>query len=63
MYVLVRTDQGGGYVARPGSQHSYTRRLEEAQTFPSREVAERGKCENEVARSVEEILGGGRRPF
>jgi hypothetical protein len=45
--VIKRTDQSGGYLARPGSQHSYTRKLEHAQTFPTREAAQAQCCENE----------------
>lgn len=36
--------QSGRYVARSGSKHSYTRKLEEAQTFPTREAAEAARC-------------------
>jgi len=48
MYVIVRTDQGGGYVAMPGLHNSYTRFLQKARVFPTREAAERERCpENE----------------
>ncbi len=44
--VLVRTD--GKYVARPGSEQSYTSKLEDAQLFRNREEAQRNACvENE----------------
>lgn len=56
-YVLIRTD--GAYVARPGSPASYTTRLQDAQTFATREAAERARCqENERVASVEEAMGG-----
>lgn len=49
MYVIKRTDQGGGYLAPAGSQHSHTHKLEKAQTFPTREAAQAQCCENERA--------------
>lgn len=57
LYILQRTDQGGGYVALPGSRASYTHRLEEARTWNTREEANRERCPgNEVVRSVTELL-------
>lgn len=54
-YVIVRED--GKYVARPGSEHSYTSKLESAAIFRTREQAELNRCpENEHIRSVSEIL-------
>lgn len=48
-YVLQRTDQGGGYVAPPGSEKSYTHDAAKARKFDSREAAEEDRCvENEV---------------
>jgi len=44
-YVLVRED--GAYVAPSGSSASYTRALQNARTFPTREAAERERCGNE----------------
>lgn len=47
-YLLRRTDQGGGYVAPPGSRKSYTSRAK-AQRFRTREAAESNRCPgNEV---------------
>jgi hypothetical protein len=59
MYVLVKTDapRAGQYVARAGSHSSYTKRLESARTFPSREEAERDACENERAAAVSALVG------
>jgi hypothetical protein len=58
MYVLQRTD--GAYVTHPGSAHSYTRYLQEARTFPTREAAERERCpENERVLILEEAMGSG----
>jgi hypothetical protein len=57
MYVLQRTNQGGGYVARPGSLRSYTRKLQHARTFATREQAERERCpENERVVTVEDAM-------
>jgi hypothetical protein len=57
MYVIKRTDQGGGYVARPGSRYSYTKLVENAQTFSTREAADGHRCPgNEVVVPVSEIL-------
>lgn len=54
-YVIKRLDQGGGYVSRPGSVHSYTKRLRDALRFNSREDAEACRCvENERVLSIEE---------
>ncbi len=44
MYVIERTDQGGGYVTRPGTQHSYSARLQDAKTWPTYEAAARERC-------------------
>lgn len=48
-YIIKRNDQGGGYVAKPGSRASYTRSPDRARTFPTREAAARDRCpENET---------------
>lgn len=48
-YVIRRIDQGGGYVAPPGSPKSYTRSKAAARRYPTREAAEADRCvENEV---------------
>lgn len=44
MYVIIRTDQGGGYVSEPGSTGSYTHNLRRARVFSTREAAERECC-------------------
>jgi len=55
MYIIKRSD--GAYVSRPGSTSSYTRRIEEAQKFMSREEAEQNRCPgNEYVLSVDSIL-------
>lgn len=56
-YVIQRTDQGGGYVARPGSRGSYTGKLQEARVYPTRQAAEADRCvENERVLSVDEAI-------
>jgi hypothetical protein len=48
-YILRRTDQGGGYVANPGSKSSYTRNPLNAQRFETKEQAIANSCPgNEV---------------
>lgn len=56
-YIIERTDQGGGYVAKPGSNSSYTHRLEDARVYPTREAAERDRCPgNEAIRELREVF-------
>jgi hypothetical protein len=56
-YVIRRTDQGGGYVSRPGSKSSYTPLLQRARTWPTRDAAEGHRCpENEVIESVTDAM-------
>lgn len=56
-YVLQRTDQGGGYVTKPGSEKSYSPRLQDARLFDSREAAKADSCENERVLSLEQAVG------
>ena len=50
MYVIRRTDQGGGWLANPGSRHSYTHYLQNARRFPTLAAAQSECCPgNEVA--------------
>ena len=55
MYVLKRNEDGA-YVSKPGSHNSYTTRLENAQVFDTKEKAEGNACGNEHAMSVDNIL-------
>ena len=55
MYVL-RRNEDGKYVAKPGMHNSYTNRLELAQVFDTKEKAEGSACGNEHAVSVDSIL-------
>lgn len=48
-WILRRTDQGGGYVARPGSASSYTKNPLKAQRFATEAAAREASCpENET---------------
>lgn len=52
-FILRRTDQGGGWVAPPGSPKAYTHRRDKAQRYATRETADADRCVgNEV---IEEI--------
>lgn len=55
MYVLIRTSDGA-YVAPAGQPASYTRALQLAQTYATREQAERQACGNERAVTVSECF-------
>jgi hypothetical protein len=56
MYVL-KHKENGKYVARPGSKHSYTRKLEDAQIFATRWEAETASCvESESAVYLETLF-------
>lgn len=55
MYVIRRSD--GKYVSKPGSQSSYTNRLENAQKFATKEAADANRCPgNESTVSVDSLL-------
>lgn len=58
-YVLVNSETGK-YVAPAGSEHSYTRSLQRARIYPTREAAVGDSCGNEIAQSVDDILRGRR---
>jgi len=54
-YILRRAD--GKYVARPGSEHSYTTDLTKALIFTTREAAEADRCVgNELVVAVDHLL-------
>lgn len=56
-HVIQRAAQdGGGYVAKPGAAHSYTRSLAQAQKFSSRETAEAQACSNERVIPLQPLL-------
>lgn len=52
-FIIRRED--GKYVARPGSEHSYTSKLEDARVFRTREEADRDCCGNEQVVPIEEL--------
>jgi hypothetical protein len=56
MYVIKNTEHGG-YVNQPGSRSSYTRSLEQARKFDTKDQAEGERCpENEVVIDVNDLL-------
>lgn len=58
MYVIRRTDQGGGYVAKPGHRSSYTNALQYMQKFSTKENAKEHCCPgNEVPVSIDSLIG------
>jgi hypothetical protein len=56
MYVIKR---GNEYVAPAGSHKSYTKKLENARTFPTRAAAEADACGNESVHAVSDLVGRG----
>ena len=61
MYLIQRTDQGGGFLGfAPGlTGEAYTHKLERARVFPTREAAERERCvENEIVVGLETVFHG-----
>ncbi len=55
LYVVRRTDQGGGWLAADVNKtgHSYTRRLEDAKMFTTYSAADNARCEaNEVVEGI-----------
>jgi hypothetical protein len=49
MFVLRRTDQGGGYVAKAGNSGSYTNEVKRMKKYPTEEAAKADACpENEM---------------
>lgn len=55
LYVIKRIDDDK-YVARPGSRHSYTARIQDAQVFRDHKEAQRHRCGNEVITTVQDEL-------
>lgn len=55
MYVIQRED--GMCVSRPGSHHSYTRKLQDARTYPDHLAARDDKCGNETILTIEQAMG------
>jgi hypothetical protein len=55
VYVIQNVDTGK-WVARFGSERSYTNSLQKAQTFPTREAAQPQCCGNERIQSLEQAV-------
>ncbi len=56
-YVLKRTDQGGGFVSKPGSKNSYTNNILRAKIFRTRDDAEQDRCiGNEIIINTDELI-------
>lgn len=56
-FVIRRTDQGRGYVSKPGSEHSYTQELSQIQKYKTLKEAMVHLCDgNEV---IEELTVNG----
>jgi hypothetical protein len=57
MFIIKRTDQGGGYVAKPGSKKSYTNKVKNMRKFDSEEEAERERCPgNEMVLPIATVI-------
>ena len=56
MKYVIKRQEDGKYVSRPGSKSSYTNRLENARVFTEDEVW-REKCGNEIAIPVRLLFG------
>lgn len=55
MYALRRMEDGL-FVSKPGSERSYTNRLERAQKFKTAEEARAAACENEYVVDVDVLI-------
>jgi len=57
-YVIKRTDQGGGFLAKPGSEQTYSKFLQDARLFPTFAAAQAEACVgNEIVLSLEDAAG------
>jgi len=57
MYVIMRTDQGGGFLSTGGGA-AYTFNIEYIRLFDTREQAERERCPgNEIVLPLEAVAG------
>lgn len=54
MFIIL--NEKGKYVSRPGSQKSYTTKLENARIFSTKEAAESNKCSNERVVSLYDLM-------
>lgn len=57
MYVIKRTDQGGGYVAKEGSPCSYTHGIRQMRKYSTIDEANRDRChDNEIIIPLSELI-------
>ena len=57
MFVIIRTDQGGGYVGSEKASHSFTHDLSKAKRYATREQAAKDCCHgNERVVAVSDIM-------
>ena len=57
MPYVIKREEDGKYVSRPGSANSYARLLQQSRTWPTREAAERERCGNEYIVDTDAELG------
>lgn len=57
MWVICRA-KDHKFVSKPGSERSYTYKLQDARVWSNHESAARERCEDEYAVSVAALLGG-----
>jgi hypothetical protein len=53
-YILKRTDQSSGYVAKSGCSHSYTNKIAEVLRFATYEEAKTNACGNEIVVNLDQ---------
>lgn len=53
---IIKNIETGKYVSRSGSEHSYTAKLQDARTFPTREAAQTECCGNERVTTPEQEM-------
>lgn len=57
-YIIFNPDQPRCYSSIPGSEHSYTSKLENAEVFLSERAARANCCGNEIAMPLPDIMKG-----
>lgn len=58
MSYIIKRSEDQKYVSKPGSERSYTARLQDARTWGTRADAEREACGNEYVISVADEMRG-----
>ena len=57
MYIIKRTDQRGGWLAKQGSEYSYTNNLHLARTFHTVSEAQSERCpSNEIVVNLDTLM-------